>query len=178
MLGGHPRVSKSVDDGEVEAWWECRTHHIGRAKARTWVENAWTWNYVKGGEHLLGKSDRGSGRRGRPGRPHENRSHGPTFNRSSIRRRPDSHTCFFLFSFCLLGDVAFSEYLCTTAVLSLYRESTSYVFFFRMVFFYLVTTGWIFYISLYYVRIQRIQKISRSYTEVFIRSKKNLTPII
>ena len=22
-LGGHTRVSKSVDDGEVEAWWEC-----------------------------------------------------------------------------------------------------------------------------------------------------------
>ena len=29
---------------------------------------------------------------------------------SSICRRPDSHTCFFLFSFCLFGDVAFSEY--------------------------------------------------------------------
>ena len=23
MLGGHTRVSKKVDDGEVEAWWEC-----------------------------------------------------------------------------------------------------------------------------------------------------------
>ena len=31
---------------------------------------------------------------------------------------------------------------------SLYMESTSYVLSFRMVLFYLVTTGWIFYISL------------------------------
>ena len=37
MLEG--RVSKSVDDGEVEAWRECRTQHVGRMKARTWVEN-------------------------------------------------------------------------------------------------------------------------------------------
>ena len=42
MLGGHTQVSKSVDDGEVEAWWECRTQHVGRTKARTWVENTWT----------------------------------------------------------------------------------------------------------------------------------------
>ena len=26
MLGGHTRVSKSVDGREVGAWWECRTH--------------------------------------------------------------------------------------------------------------------------------------------------------
>ena len=25
MLGGHTQVSDSVDDGEVEAWWDCRT---------------------------------------------------------------------------------------------------------------------------------------------------------
>ena len=24
MLGGHTRVSDSIDDGEVEAWWDCR----------------------------------------------------------------------------------------------------------------------------------------------------------
>ena len=71
------------------------------------VENAWTWNYAKGGGRFLGKSDGGSGWRERPGRPHENRSRGSTFNCSSIRRRPDSHTCFFIFSSCLLGDVAF-----------------------------------------------------------------------
>ena len=41
MLGGHTRVSKSVDDGEVEAWWECHTQHVGKTKVRTWVENIW-----------------------------------------------------------------------------------------------------------------------------------------
>ena len=35
MLGGHTGVSKIFDDGEVEVWWECRTQHVGRAKART-----------------------------------------------------------------------------------------------------------------------------------------------
>ena len=39
------------------------------------------------------------------------RSRGPSFDRTSICRRPDSHTCYFLFCFCLFGDVAFSEYL-------------------------------------------------------------------
>ena len=59
--------------------------------------------------------------------------------RSSICRRPDSHTCFFLFSFCLFGDVAFPEYaLYHLLPFSLCMESTSYVFSFRMVFFYLV----------------------------------------
>ena len=50
---------------------------------------------------------------------------------------------FWLF-FCFFGDVAFSEYLCTIAVLSLFGE---YVVRFILpdgVFFYLVTTGWIF----------------------------------
>ena len=37
MLGGHTRVSESVDDRKVEAWWECRTQHVGRTKARTWL---------------------------------------------------------------------------------------------------------------------------------------------
>ena len=44
VLGGHTRVSKSIYDGEVEAWWECRTQHVGRTKAITWVENTWIWN--------------------------------------------------------------------------------------------------------------------------------------
>ena len=77
--------------------------------------------------------------------------------------RPDSHTqlpnnlsgSFFRFYFFLFvglfGDVAFSEYLLYYYLLpfSLINsvESTSYVFSSRMVFFYLVTTGWIFDIS-------------------------------
>lgn len=35
MLGGRTRVSKRVDNGEVEAWWKCCTQHVGRIKART-----------------------------------------------------------------------------------------------------------------------------------------------
>ena len=46
----------------------------------------------------------------------------------------------FSFSFCLFGDVAFSEYFFVSFVLSLCMESTSCVLSFRMVFFYLVTT--------------------------------------
>ena len=41
MLEGHTRLSKNVDDGEVEAWWKYQTQHVGRTKARTWVENTW-----------------------------------------------------------------------------------------------------------------------------------------
>ena len=52
-------------------------------------------------------------------------------------------------SFSFFGDVAFSEYFIVPFPLSLCMESTSYVLSFRMMFFYLVTTGWIFYISLY-----------------------------
>ena len=56
---------------------------------------------------------------------------------------------FFLFLFIWRSDVALSEYLiCTIPLFSLYKESTSNVLSFRMVFFYLVTTGWIFNISL------------------------------
>ena len=33
MVGGHTRVSKCIDDGEVEAWWEYRTQHIARTNA-------------------------------------------------------------------------------------------------------------------------------------------------
>ena len=39
-----------------------------------------------------------------------------------VRRRPDSHTCFFLFSFSLFGDVASSYFFCAIAVFSLYGE--------------------------------------------------------
>ena len=41
MLGGHTRVSQSVDDEEVEACWERCTQHIGRTKARNWIKNTW-----------------------------------------------------------------------------------------------------------------------------------------
>ena len=61
----------------------------------------------------------------------------PSFNRPSICRRFDSHTCFFLFflfCFCLFGDVAFSEYFFVPFPLSLCMESRSYVLSFRMVF--------------------------------------------
>ena len=47
-------------------------------------------------------------------------------------------------TFCLFGDVAFSEYFLYH---SFSLERTSYVLSFRVVFFYLAT-GWIFYISL------------------------------
>ena len=53
-------------------------------------------------------------------------------------------------------DVAF-EYVLYHLPFSLCMESTPYVFPFRMVFFYLVTTGWIFDFSLY-VGIQSINK--------------------
>ena len=52
--------------------------------------------------------------------------------------RPFPFVCFFA------GDVPFSEYFCTITVLSLYGEKFVR-FSLRMVFFYLVTTGWIFY---------------------------------
>ena len=57
---------------------------------------------------------------------------------------PITTRVFFFF----LGDVAFSEYCFVPFTLSLCMESTSYVLSFRMVFFYLVTTGWSFDISL------------------------------
>ena len=56
-------------------------------------------------------------------------------------RRPDSHTCFFFFWRCRF----FRVFFCIIPAFSLYGEYLS----FRMVFFYLVTTGWIFDISLY-----------------------------
>ena len=46
--------------------------------------------------------------------------------------------------FFFWGDVAFSEYCFVPFPLSLCTESTSYVLSFRIVFFYVVTTGWVF----------------------------------
>ena len=75
---------------------------------------------------------------------------GPSFSWSSIYLHPGSNTqlpnncrCPLFFSFFFFGDAAFSEYS-VSLPLPLYMESTSYVLSFRMmVFFYLVTTGWI-----------------------------------
>ena len=48
---------------------------------------------------------------------------GPSFNRPSIFRRPDSHTCFFLsFPFGSLETSLFPSIFCTIAVFSLYGE--------------------------------------------------------
>ena len=56
---------------------------------------------------------------------------------------------FFFFPFCLFGDVVFSGYFLHHSVpFSLCMESTSYVLSFWIVIFYLVTTGWVFDISL------------------------------
>ena len=49
---------------------------------------------------------------------------------------------------CFFGRCRFSRVFFVSFPLSLCMESTSYVLSFRMVFFYLVTTGWIFYSSL------------------------------
>ena len=51
----------------------------------------------------------------------------------------------FFFPFVYAEMSIFPSIVCTIAV---FMESTSYVFAFRMVFFYLVTKGWIFDISL------------------------------
>ena len=54
----------------------------------------------------------------------------------------------FLPFFLSLEMSLFSEYFCTNTVsLCTCKRSASYVFSFRMVLFYLVTTGWIFEIS-------------------------------
>ena len=84
-------------------------------------------------------------------------SGGPSFNRPSMCSHPDSHTCIFFspaFVYLEMMHAAFSEYRCMYIYLvpfplSHCMENTSYVLSFRMMVFpYLVTTGWIFYISL------------------------------
>ena len=162
MLGGHPRVSKSVDDGDVEAWWECRTQHIGRAKARTWVENTWTGE--AGGEE--GQAVR--------------MKIEATALRSIVLRyagAPIAIRVSFFFPFVYLEMSLFPS-IFVPLPFSLYIERVRRTFFFfRMVFFYLVTTGWIFYISLLCENSKNSKyMISRSYT-AFHAFKKNLTPI-
>ena len=76
------------------------------------------------------------------------RSRSPLLIRCSICKPPDSRTCFFLFSFLFIWSVAFSDFFLGGGGHCRLLLYTSYVFSFRMVFFYLVTTGWIFDISL------------------------------
>ena len=64
----------------------------------------------------------------------------------TLKPRPDSHTCFFRFVYMEMS--LFQSFFFVPCPLSLCMESTSYVLSFLMVFFYLVTTGWIFDISL------------------------------
>ncbi|CAN0368143.1 unnamed protein product, partial [Ascophyllum nodosum] len=59
--------------------------------------------------------------------------------------------------FCFFGNVAYSEYFCTITVFSLYRRVRRTFSPFWMVFFYRVTTDWIFDVS--HVRIQSINQI-------------------
>ena len=64
-------------------------------------------------------------------------------------RRPDSHTRFFLsFSLLFILRCRFFRVFFVPLPFSLCMDSSSYVLSFRMVFFYLVTTDWIFDISL------------------------------
>ena len=75
------------------------------------------------------------------------RPEGHTQLRNNNRLRP--FLFVFLPFFCFFGDVVFSEYFCTITIYLCMMESTSYVFSFRVVLFYLVITGWIFDISLF-----------------------------
>ena len=63
-------------------------------------------------------------------------------------RQPHIHvSSFFVISLCFFGDAAFSEHFCTVHCRFLFEwRVRTYVFSFRMVFFYLVTTSWIFLI--------------------------------
>ena len=55
---------------------------------------------------------------------------------------------FFFFPFCLFRDVDFSSIFCTIAAFSLNGKYVVRSFLLRMVFFYLLATGWVFDISL------------------------------
>ena len=92
---------------------------------------------------------------------------GPSFNRPSTCKRPDSHTCFFLMEMWLFPSIFLHPFR------FLFLWTIEYVvrslLFFRMVFFYFVTTGWIFDMShIIYVRIQSNQSNVIQQTVVFI----------
>ena len=72
-----------------------------------------------------------------------------SFNRPSIRRRSDSHMCFFFFFLVVYLEMSlFPSIFCTISAFSLYRRVRRTFFLSGWCFFYFVTTGWIFYISL------------------------------
>ena len=73
-------------------------------------------------------------------------SRGPSFNRPSICRHPDSHTCLF-FSFVCLEISPFPSIFCTIALLSLFGEYVVRSFLPDGVFL-PCDTGWIFDIIL------------------------------
>ena len=78
---------------------------------------------------------------------------GPSFNCPSICRGPDSHSVFFFFSLFFFWRCRFFRVFSVPLPFSLCTESMPYVLSFRMVFFYLVTTGWIIDISLTLLRL-------------------------
>ena len=83
MLGGHTRVSKSVEDGEVEAWWECRTQHVGRTKAITWLSRK---------HRELGEMRRAFARKKRRGKRAEGKSTRKKHNAARARSRLEELT--------------------------------------------------------------------------------------
>ena len=83
----------------------------------------------------------------------------PSFNRPSICRRPDSHTCFFLFSFVYFEMSLFPSIFCTIIdVFSLCGEHVVCSFL-PGVFLYLVTTSWI--LKPAYLGIQSINQFNQ-----------------
>ena len=71
-----------------------------------------------------------------------------SFDMQALRWPTRVSPAFFSSFFSLFVYLEMSLFPSTSFPLSLCMESTSYVLSFQMVFFYLVTTGWIFYISL------------------------------
>ena len=83
VLGGHTRVSKSVDDGEVEVCWECCPLHVGRTKART-----------LGRKHLeLSERRREFVWKRRRGKREERKAACPEHKAARTRSRLDELTC-------------------------------------------------------------------------------------
>ena len=107
--------------------------------------------------------------------------------RSSICMRPDSQTqlpnnCLRPFSFLLLWRCRFFRAdLCCRFLFASWRvcmESTSYVFPFRMVFFYLVTTGWNFYSRIQSITPAINPAINQSINQAIKQSIKQSCPLV